>query len=301
MSAGKPGRSRSSQAITLYCEDSPAPGLNWVIRVEFRPLSRGFSVWEYLESAVDAESRWRKVGASSQPLNWRTACTFLAVHKELCVFGNYWDQAEIYGAPSWASVIARCLFIEDERACGDYRAIAELLLGFEEHDVRSILDQAGPLPRDPTADSPPLFYVALESVATYAKEVHLAGQSLDAIRASVGASHDDDLHQISILIEQAAEKDSRASFTPPDLAAGAKEAQKWRDFYRNMYSKECRACAGTGRLAAITAPWTGWPVASTAPTASTAVDAVCSCCNGIGRHAMYIKDDQLWPAGRCYD
>jgi hypothetical protein len=276
MSAIKSVRLRSAQAITLYCEDSPAPGLDWVIRVEFRPLSRGFSVWEYLESAVGPESRWRKVGGSSQPLNWRTSCTFLANHKELCVFGNYWGRAKIYGLPSWATVIARCLFIEDESACGDYRAIAELLLGFEEHDVRSILEQAGPLPRDRTADCDTPFYVALESVAAYAKE----GQSLDAIRASVGASADDDLRRVSILIEQAAEKDSRADFTPPDLAAGAKAAQKLRDFYRNMYSKECRACAGSGRIAAITAPWTGWPVASSAPSAPTAVDAVCSCCDG---------------------
>jgi len=187
--------------ITISCEGHPAPGASWSIDVEFRPLSRGYSVWLREDYLLAENTRWHKIGGGSRALDWKGACNHLASNKELRVFGSFWGAVVITGVPEWAKTLISWLFIEDEDAPYDFHVIAELLLGFSEEEIEGYLDVIGMLPKvdgqeaDQTAS-------ALERMAVSCRELGLLGQSSVTIKTKLGLHEDTPLQEVAVRTEQ---------------------------------------------------------------------------------------------------
>jgi hypothetical protein len=183
--------------ISIYCEGSAGPGASWLIKVEFRPLSRGFSVWVYEDNLNVDRPKWRKAGLSPKPLNWQAAGAYLIKKKSLRVFGDFWGAVEIRGIPKWASTVICCLFIEDEDAAYGYRAIGEFLTGLGDKEVRLLLEEIGPIPADANRDEDPEALMALEDVATSVRGLGLSGKTFLQIKASLGVDSEATLEELA--------------------------------------------------------------------------------------------------------
>lgn len=174
-----------TDAIKIRCEGSPAPGASWIIEAEFRPLRRGFSVWLYEYNIMVDVPRWRKVGGSTKPLSWRTAYEYLASDDNIRVFGDFWFEASIDGLPRWSADILKLVFIVDEESPFDYTCIGNLLLGFTDDEIQSIVPPDGfnPFePEDDTNDDNPTLFRTLSDLACDALTADLVGSSLDTIK-----------------------------------------------------------------------------------------------------------------------
>jgi len=174
-----------TEAIKVRCEGSPAPGASWIIEAEFRPLRRGFSVWLYEYNIMVDVPRWRKVGGATKPLSWRTAYEYLASDNNIRVFGDFWFAADIDGLPRWSADILKLVFIVDEESPFDYTCIGNLLLGFTDDEIQSIVPPEGLNPFEPggdTDDDNPTLFRTLSDLACDALTADLVGSSLSTIR-----------------------------------------------------------------------------------------------------------------------
>lgn len=172
--------------ISIRCEGSPGPGLEWTLAIEFRPVSRGFSVWVFEENALAVRARWRKRGAVRTPLHWRAAATYLAADNDLRVFGDLWHAVSITGVPSWVADVLRCIVIEDD-APFDYRAISEMMLGLSDAEIVEMLSAIGPIPARSRDDAPKALAM-VEARARSAPEPKLSAHASTASTAT--AVHD---------------------------------------------------------------------------------------------------------------
>lgn len=174
-----------TDTIKIRCEGSPAPGASWIIEAEFRPLRRGFSVWLYEDNILVDVPRWRKVGGSAKPLTWRTAYEYLVSDDNIRVFGDFWFEADINGLPSWSADILKLIFIVNEESSFDYASIGNLLLGFTDDEIQSIVppDGLNPFePEDDTDDDNPTLFRTLSDLACDALTSGLIGLSLGTIQ-----------------------------------------------------------------------------------------------------------------------
>lgn len=178
------------------------PGASWLIKVEFRPLSRGFSVWVYEDNLMVDQPRWHKAGGDSRPLNWHTAGAYLAKDETLRVFGDFWGSVEIDGIPRWAADVLGCLFIEDEDAAYDYRAIGELLIGLNDKEAKPLLGKIGPILVDTEKDDAPAELLALADLSKFTRSLGLNGQSLLQIKFGLGLDNDATLEEVAVASEQ---------------------------------------------------------------------------------------------------
>lgn len=152
--------------------------------VEFRQLSRGFSVWSCDSESEDPEkpSGLKKVGSSNKPLNWRSVCEFLFKNQDLHV-GGFWDSVNVSGVEPWAKDFVKCAFVRDEDL-SDYREpIVELLMGFEDDEVREVLDQLGGSFLKPVNE---VVFEDLRAIEEAAREMDFVGKPLSSILESVG-------------------------------------------------------------------------------------------------------------------
>ena len=190
------------QMISISCESSPAPGVDCLIKVEFRPLLRGFSVWVFEDYLMVGCPKWRKTGGDSKPLDWRTAGTYLVKDDSLRVIASLWESVEIGGMVGWAADVIRCLIIEHEDAAFDYRAIGELLIGFNDNEIKSLLEEIGPIPAYSGEIASQTSLLALQRLSKSTRGLGLNGHSLFQIRTEIGLDGDATIEDIALASEQ---------------------------------------------------------------------------------------------------
>lgn len=131
-------KNHETKLVRISCEASPGPGLAWLIIVEFRALSRGFSVWSYANNIMTDRPKWIRVGSYKDDLNWRAAYRALLKHEDLRVFGDFWADVSVDGVPDWAANVMRLAFVVDDEGAYDYRAMGDLLVGFTDAEIQSV-------------------------------------------------------------------------------------------------------------------------------------------------------------------
>ena len=154
--------------------------LTGFVDVEFRQLSQGFSVWSR-DSESEKPSRLKKVGSSNKPLNWRSVCEFLFKNQNLHV-GGFWDSVDVRGVDPWAIDLIKCAFVMDEDLSNSYQPIVKLFMGFEDNEVREVIDQLDGFLLEPTDHTG---FENLEVIADTAKDLGLFGKPLSSILESV--------------------------------------------------------------------------------------------------------------------
>jgi hypothetical protein len=190
----------AKKRISIHCEGSPGPGLDWTRAIEFRPLSRGFSVWVFEESSIVDRPRWRKRGSVGTPLHWRAAAAYLVADDDLRVFGDLWSSVSITGVPSWVADVLRCIVVEGDDPF-DYRAIGELLLGFSDDEIVETLSAIGSIPARARAEAPEALAI-VETRAKTAREQKLSAHTSAA--STTPAAHDGATFVPDVVVERLA-------------------------------------------------------------------------------------------------
>jgi hypothetical protein len=111
----------------------------WSRSLEFRELSRGYSVWVFESNYTVGKPRWKKVDECSRELSWREACRYLLDDCEYWVTNERWDEVSIYGVPEWTTFLFKFIYIRNEADSSHYfRAIARMFLRFNDEDIQEI-------------------------------------------------------------------------------------------------------------------------------------------------------------------
>lgn len=190
-------KKRNHSTIAISCEGRFGSGLDWVICVEFRPLSRGFSVWLYESNAIEKNPRWKKIHHSNQLLDWRQACQFILENTDLRVRGDFWDTVMINGLPTWAIALAKCIFIDDEESSLHTDAIGRLGLCFTDEEIQVVLREVAKIPPNYEDEDALASYEALEIIAQAADKRYELHDSLANIKQKMQLPSDASLIDIS--------------------------------------------------------------------------------------------------------
>lgn len=158
--------------------------LTGFVDVEFRQVSRGFTVWSCDSESCDPEkpSGLKKVGSSNKALNWRSVCEFLFNDRNLHV-GGFWDSVNIYGVDPRVEDFVKCAFVRDEDLSNYCEPIIGLLMGFEDDEVREVLDQLG---GSFLKSVNKVGFECLMAIEEAAREMDFIGKPLSSILESVG-------------------------------------------------------------------------------------------------------------------
>lgn len=196
---------KTKHVIRISCDGAPGPGLSWRIVIECRSLQRGFSVWVYEDNVMTDRPKWRRVEAWTGPLTWRSAYRALAGNPELRVFGDFWFDTVIEGVSEWAADILRLVFIVDEESPHDYRCLGDLLLGFTDNEITSIVPSSGLNPfqqREAINDEDETEFENLANLARGASNAGLIGRSLQEIRFELNVGPDSTLDDMNSVIAE---------------------------------------------------------------------------------------------------
>lgn len=194
---------KSKEMIRISCEGAPGPGLAWTITIEFRPTNRGYSVWVYEDNVMTDRPKWIRVASCAWPLTWRAAYDSLVANENLRVFGDFWFETWIDGLPVWAASVLRLVFIVDNEGPYDYKCLADLLIGFTDEEIQSVVSASGlnpfekPLSEDEENQS---HFQKLASIAGSAITAGLIGRSLQEIRSELDASSDATLDDLDLIL-----------------------------------------------------------------------------------------------------
>lgn len=198
------------ETLRIECAADLMPGISWLISVEFRPLRRGFSVWLYENNANEKHPRWRKIGGEGRGLTMCGAYAFLRSREDVRVFGGeLWRDTKVEGVTEWEGDILRCALVlnEEDKFPRDCFRVGDLLCGFTEKEIQSVLRGQ---PLDPYAaeegETPSLFS-ALDTIAKCVRTLDVGCSTFAEIRALVTAGEGATIEEVAaLLVERTEEK-----------------------------------------------------------------------------------------------
>lgn len=136
-----------TNVVSFYCEEGGVPGGSWTAEVQFRPLKKGFSVWQRLSSFEDEPFRFRKVGGSTEALTWRQIVEFLRSPAVAGLGGaGLIDSIVVRGLPSgWMSDLCAIAWIQFEN---ELDPILNRLLDLNDDEIALYSALIGPFAED---------------------------------------------------------------------------------------------------------------------------------------------------------
>lgn len=133
--------------VVLECDASPIPGSSWSAEVEFRPLRRGFSVWQRLSSEGDTSFSFKRIGADKRPLIWLRVIEWLRSPKVAGLSGtDLLSAITVKGIRNhWVAELCAISWIQFENECEE---LLDRLLGLPKEEISLYRQLLGPLARE---------------------------------------------------------------------------------------------------------------------------------------------------------
>jgi len=162
---------RITRAVRIECEGGISGG-GWSYLLEFRPLSRGSSVWEtHLDTG-----RPVKVAHLVGPLQWRSIVAWLR-EREFVVSADISDSVQISGLEAWQEPIVRVACVNAEERAD--RSL-DFLLGCSDEWIRSFFNGG-----DLNPDCGEVF--AVVELLELLDELDLRESPIEEVASSLGA------------------------------------------------------------------------------------------------------------------
>jgi len=150
----------------------------WRIILELRGLAKGYSVWVFEDNNVEERVCWKKIDESSNALSWREACRYLTEDSRYWVTTDKWQDVSVYGVPEWTVFLFKFIYILDEiNPSHKFRDIAQLILQFNDEDIREISKYLSSYDPDSTDEMTCDIMEALDQVITDLEEDDLSKYS----------------------------------------------------------------------------------------------------------------------------
>lgn len=100
--------------IVLNCEYSAAPGLEWQTTLEFRPLTRGYSIWASGYSAMEDAKKPARIDRVTKQLTWREVARWLRESQDHRLGGDLTGYIDVRGVSPWtAEILGQCWISEE--------------------------------------------------------------------------------------------------------------------------------------------------------------------------------------------